>query len=72
MPEAVRYWVQDKAPERTQIAAELAEEYMLRRVKQKEDMPECGCFEGRGDYRRQFQKTRSDVAKQKLKGPAKD
>lgn len=72
MPETVRFWVQDKLPETTQKAAELAEEYMSRRGSQKGDTPERRGLEGRADYRGRFSKTRSEVAKQDFKGPAKD
>ncbi|KAM7308006.1 hypothetical protein ISCGN_011641 [Ixodes scapularis] len=72
MPETVRFWVQDKVPETTQKAAELAEEYLSRRGSQKGDTPERRDPEGRGDYRGQFSKTRSDVAKQDFKDPAND
>ncbi|EEC04061.1 hypothetical protein IscW_ISCW002319 [Ixodes scapularis] len=72
MPETVRFWVQDKVPETTQKAAELAEEYLSRRGSQKGDTPERRDPEVRGDYRGQFSKTRSDVAKQDFKDPAND
>ncbi|XP_042146160.1 axoneme-associated protein mst101(2)-like [Ixodes scapularis] len=40
MPEVMRYWVQDKNPDTTQKAAELAEEFVARRSSQKDDTPE--------------------------------
>ncbi|KAM7315735.1 axoneme-associated protein mst101(2)-like [Ixodes scapularis] len=67
MPEVMRYWVQDKNPDTTQKAAELAEEFVARRSSQKDDTPERKFPGARGDYRGKYYKPRSEEDKREPK-----
>ncbi|KAM7301571.1 axoneme-associated protein mst101(2)-like [Ixodes scapularis] len=71
MPEVMRYWVQDKNPDTTQKAAELAEEFVARRSSQKEDTPERKFPGARGDYRGKYYKPRSEEDKREPKDSVK-
>ncbi|KAM7297215.1 uncharacterized protein ISCGN_022368 [Ixodes scapularis] len=71
MPEVMRYWVQDKNPDTTQKAAELAEEFVARRSSQKDDTPERKFPGARGDYRGKYYKPRSEEDKREPKDSVK-
>ncbi|KAM7312432.1 axoneme-associated protein mst101(2)-like [Ixodes scapularis] len=71
MPEVMRYWVQDKNPDTTQKAAELAEEFVARRSSQKDDTPERKFPGARGDYRGKYYKPRSEEDKREPKDSEK-